>query len=151
MTCIDSYIQSSVSSHVKNYRIPVLDFDMVYYADDTLLMSRRIRGLNERLQLTEQISLQHGLKLNKDKCFAVQMNNNGRINFYDGSLLVSAYEDTHLGNEINKEVNIRHLIVNKMSEVRRTWYKLTPNWKATRSSKKWKLFVVDAIIRSKLL
>ena len=112
MTCIDSDMQSSVSSHVKNYRIPVLDFDMVYYADDTLLMSRSIRGLNERRQLTEQISLQHGLKLNKDKymaCIAVQMNNNGRINFYDGSLLVSAYEDTYLGNEINKEVNIRHL------------------------------------------
>ena len=141
MTCIDSYIQSSVSSHVKNYRIPVLDFDMVYYADDTLLMSRRIRGLNERLQLTEQISLQHGLKIKtKTSVFAVQMNNNGRINFYDGSLLVSAYEDTHLGNEINKEVNIRHLIVNKMSEVRRTWYKLTPNWKSDQIKQKVETF-----------
>ena len=38
-----------------------------------------------------------------------------------------------------------------MSEVRRTWYKLTPYWKATRSSKKWKLIVFDAIIRSTLL
>jgi hypothetical protein len=74
------------------------------------------------------------------------MNKNGRIHFYDGSLLVSAYEATYLGNEINKEVSIIHEMINKMSEVRRTWYKLTPYWKATRSSKKWKLIVFDAII-----
>ena len=38
-----------------------------------------------------------------------------------------------------------------MSEVRRTWYKLEPYWKASGASKKWKLIIYDAIIRSKLL
>ena len=60
---------------------------------------------------------QYGLKLNKDMCIAAQTNHNGRIHFHDGSLLVSAYEATYIGNDINKEVNIRHEIINKMSEV----------------------------------
>ena len=35
--------------------------------------------------------------------------------------------------------------------MRRTWYKLEPYWKASGASKKWKLIIYDAIIRSKLL
>ena len=38
-----------------------------------------------------------------------------------------------------------------MQEVRCTWFKLSAYWKATRASKKCKLIVFDAIIRSKLL
>ena len=48
-------------------------------------------------------------------------------------------------------IYIRHEVMNKISEVGRIWYKLTPHWKASRSDKKWKLIVFDTIIRSKLL
>ena len=57
----------------------------------------------------------------------------------------------YLGNEINRTVNIKHGVFNKMSDVRRTWFKLDSYWKATRASKKWKLIIFDAIIRSKRL
>lgn len=79
------------------------------------------------------------------------MNNNGSIHFDDGTPLTKEFEATYLGNEINKTVNIQFEIFNKMSEVRRTWYKLEPYWKASGASKKWKLIIYDAIIRSKLL
>ena len=36
MTCIDVDIQSNSSQEVKCDRTPNLDFDMVYYADDTI-------------------------------------------------------------------------------------------------------------------
>jgi hypothetical protein len=38
-----------------------------------------------------------------------------------------------------------------MQEVRKTWYKLLPYWKATNANVKWQLLIFDAVIRSKLL
>ena len=77
MSCIDSDIQSSITGYVINNRIPGLDFDMVYYADDTdtVVFSQSNRGLNELLCLIERISQLHGLRLNRDKCVAIPMNN----------------------------------------------------------------------------
>ena len=151
MTCIDSDIQGTISQHVVNNRIPGLNYDMVYYADDTILYSQSNRGLNELLSLTERISKQYGLNLNRDKCVAIPMNNDGSIHFQDGTQLAKGFEATYLGNEINRDVNIQHEVLQKIQEVRCTWFKLSAYWKATRASKRWKLIVFDAIIRSKLL
>ena len=38
-----------------------------------------------------------------------------------------------------------------MQEVRKTWFKLLPYWKATNANVKWQLIIFDAVIRSKLL
>ena len=102
MTCIDFDIQQSVSSYVTNNRIPRGDFDMIFYADDTVLFSRSNRGLNELLRLTEHVSKGYGLGLNKGKCVAIAMNNNGSIHFDDGIPLTKEFEATYLGNEIFK-------------------------------------------------
>ena len=64
------------------------------------------------------------------------MNNDGSIRFDDGTLLTKDFEATYVENEINKTVNIQFEALNKMSEVRRTWYRLEPYWKATGGSKK---------------
>ena len=151
MTCIDFDIQQNITGHVKNNRLPNLDFDMIYYADDTVLFSRSTRGLNELLRLTESVSAQFGLKLNKNKCVALAMNNDGNIHFGNNEQLEKCFETTYLGNELNNEANIMHEIANKIHEVRKTWFKLAPYWKASNASKKWKLIIYDAIIRSKLL
>ena len=79
------------------------------------------------------------------------MNNDGCIHFGDGTPLTRSHEATYLGNELQRDVNIRHEILHKMQEVRRTWFRLNAYWKATKASNKWKLIVFDAIIRSKLL
>ena len=70
--------------------------------DDTILFSQDNRRLNELLKLTETISEKYGLKLNRSKCFAIAMNNNGNIHFHDGTPLDKKHETTYLGNEINK-------------------------------------------------
>ena len=72
MSCVDFDIRSK-SSRVANNRIPGLTFDMVYFADDTILFSTDNRALNELLALTESVSSKYGLRLNKDKCVVVQM------------------------------------------------------------------------------
>ena len=98
MTCIDYDIRSTLTRHVTNNRLPGVSFDMVYYADDTILFSQSNRGLNELRKLTEQISAQYGLKFNKDKCFAIAMNNDGDIHFDNGQPLDKKYETIYLGN-----------------------------------------------------
>ena len=103
------------------------------------------------LKLTELFSGKYGLRLNKDKCVAIQMNNDGVVHFENGEPLPKKFETTYLGNELNRDVNIKHEILNKMQEVRKTWYKLLPYWKATNANVKWQLLIFDAVIRSKLL
>ena len=103
------------------------------------------------LKLTETISCKYGLRLNKDKCVALQMNNEGLVHFENLEPLPKKFEATYLGNEINKEANIRHEILNKMQEVRQTWFKLLPYWKATNANVQWQLLIFDAVVRSKLL
>ena len=52
------------------------------------------------------------------------MNNEGAIHFQVGTPLCTEYESTYLAYEINREVNIRHEISNKLQRVRRTWINL---------------------------
>ena len=108
---------------------------MVYYADDIILFSTDNRALNELLALTESVSSKYGLRLNKDKCVVVQMNNDGLVHFANNEPLPKRFETMYPGNEINKEANIRHEILNKIQEVRKTWFRLLPYWKATNAIK----------------
>ena len=149
MSCIDFDIQSKLSRRVLNNRIPGLNYDMVYYADDTILFSTDNRALNELLRLTENLSAQYGLKLNKDKCVAIPMNNDGDIHFDNAMPLPKNFEATYLGNERNQQVNVKHEILNKLQSVRITWLKMMPYWKASGSNVKWKLRIFNAIIGAK--
>ena len=151
MSCIDFDIQSTISRRVLNNRVPGLNYDMVFYADDTILFSTDNRALNELLRLTENLSGQYGLKLNRHKCVTIPMNNDGKIHFEDDTPLPKNYEATYLGNELNQEVNVKHEILNKLQTVRITWTKLLPYWKASNANTKWKLRIFDAVIRAKLL
>ena len=151
MTCVHYDIQDKITNHVKHNRIPGINYDMVYYADDTILFSTSTRAINELLKHTEEISRQYGLKLNKDKCVAINMNTDCNVKFGDGISLTQSFEAMYLGCELNKEVNIKLEISNKMNEVRKTWFKLAPYWKSHTASTKWQLIIYDAIIRSKLL
>ena len=107
MSCVDFDIRSKSSSRVANNRIPGLSFGMVYYADDIILFSTDNRALNELLALTESVSSKYGLRLNKDKCVVVQMNNDGLVHFANNEPLPKRFETMYLGNEINKEANIQ--------------------------------------------
>ena len=77
------------------------------------------------------------------------MNNEGWVHFENNEPLPKKFEAT--GKEINKETNIKHETLNKMQEVRKTWFKLLPYWKATNAYVKLQLIIFDDVIRSKLL
>ena len=79
------------------------------------------------------------------------MNNECLVHVENLEPLPKKFEATYLGNEINKDANNRHEILNKMQEVRQTWFKSLPYWKATNANVKWQLLICDAVVRSRLL
>ena len=105
------------------------------------------RAINE-LHLTEVISGRYGLCFNKNKRAAIQM---ARSISTTRNRSQKRFETTYLGNEINREANIWHEILNKMQEVRKTWFGLLPYWKATNANLKWQLLIFDAAIKSKVI
>lgn len=124
---------------------------MVYYADDTILISTDTKAINKLLKLIQTISRKYGLNLNMDKCVAVKRNTEGKFSFPNGNTLQTEEQATYLGNELNNKEDITLEINNKLNEVRRTWFKLSTYWKAKDCNQKWQLIIYDAVIRSKLL
>ena len=79
------------------------------------------------------------------------MNNDGSVHLDNQEPLPKRFETTYLGNEISREANIWHEILNKMQEIRKTWFRLLPYWKATNANLKWQLLIFDAVMKSKII
>ena len=47
MTCVDHDVRRTCNGYVKNARVPNLDYDTVYDADDTILFPTSAQALNE--------------------------------------------------------------------------------------------------------
>lgn len=150
MSCIDTDINREQSLRVKNNRVPGCCFDMIYYADETILISTDTKAINELLKLTQEMSRKYGLNLNMDKCVAIKLNTEGKISFPNGNELKTEERATHLGNELNHKKDITLEINNKLNEVRRTWFQLSTYWKAKDCNQTWQLIIYDAVTRSKL-
>ena len=73
-----------VSAVAMSKTITYLGSTLTWY---TVIFSIGTRALNELLRLTEQVSSQYGLKLNRDISVAIAMNNDGNIHFQDNTLL----------------------------------------------------------------
>ena len=151
MTCVDYDVRSRSSGYVTNSRIPGVDFDAVYFADDTILFSTSPRGLNELLKHMEECSGHYGLKLNRAKCHSMNMHRDSNIHFGDGTVLDKTQDVTYLGNNLNQTVNLNREITQRIQEAMTTWRRLALFWKASNVSKKWQLVIYDAVIKSKLL
>lgn len=151
MTCIDKDVGRHCSGFVHNARLPGLDFNSVYYADDTILFSTTARALNELISHVEKFSEQYGLRLNRAKCCVLHMNKEAVIHFSDHTLLPKAQDAVYLGNNLNHTVNIRHEVIQRIVDVKRTWLKLHVYWRDQAANRKWQLLVYDAVIRSRLL
>ena len=151
MTCIDRDIKLETSNNVKNNRIPGTNFDMVYYADDTIIFSKNMQAIEELISLTERISATYGLKLNKDKCVNLNMNTEEQQQIQDHKPILSSTNATYLGNVLNNKADPHAEITQKIQEVNKTLWKLQDYWKATNANTKWKILIFDAVIKSKLL
>jgi len=101
LTCVEKDIQANLSPEEISKRIPNTDVDMVYYADDTIIVSTDKKACEKLLELTETISGKYGLKLNKAKCVNLNMNTEEQQAFGNGEALGKAQDATYLGNVLN--------------------------------------------------
>ena len=74
---------------------------MVFYADDTIVVSRSKEACEGLLEKIERTSGQYGPKLNKDKRVNLNMNTDEQQTFRGGDKLIKAEEATYLGNTLN--------------------------------------------------
>ena len=49
MTCIEADVLAKLSTEAKNQRLENMDYDMVFYADDTIVFSKTLQGIEEIL------------------------------------------------------------------------------------------------------
>ena len=151
MACVDFDIQQSLTTEITDNRIPGTDFDMVYYADDTIIVSRSLEACNQLIELTEAFSEQYGLKLNKSKCVNMNMNADGEQAFASGEAIKTEKEAMYLGNQLNYKADPQAEVTQKLQEVQRTLFRMQDYWKAAEASPKWKVLIFEAVLKSKLL
>ena len=138
---------------LKRRRPKGAEFDEILYADDTILASEDIRILQKYLHEIEIESCKYGLRLNKDKCEQISVNNNKKekVKFTNGTDVNTLNEVKYLGCMINDKGNPRREIRKRVSECMCIMKKLDIFWKHTDNPKKWKIIVYNAIIRTKLM
>ena len=151
MSVIDHDISRRLDRRTTGARKAGVEFDRIYYADDTVLLTTNTYAANRILWAIEAVSRQFGLMLNREKCSYIAMNGNNVLRFADGTKLSRCAEATYLGHHITESMNVRQEIGQKMHQTLKVWYKLNPFWKAANCTIGWKLQVYDAIIKNKLL
>ena len=151
MAVIDTDISSQLDRRTLGARKPGLTFDRIYYADDTVLVTTNTYAANRILWAVERVSLQFGLRLNREKCSYMAINGNNQIRFADGTRLTRCSESTYLGHHITQSMNMRQEVGYRMQQTMAAWTKLKPFWKACNCTDGWKLRVYQAIIQNKLI
>ena len=127
------------------------NFDEILYADDTILASNDTKAINRLLAEIEAAAEQYGLKLNKKKCLSMCMFGKANIHFVDGTKVTPTKEGTYLGVNINENLDIKSELSTRCKHVIITWKALGEFWKHGNMSKRDKITVFNAVIRSKLL
>ena len=76
MSVVDRDVSLNLDRRTLNSRLDGVNFDRVYYADDTLLLATTTYATNKLLKEIEEVSRQYGLCLNRSKCCFIAMNGN---------------------------------------------------------------------------
>jgi hypothetical protein len=150
---LDKDIHRNLAAQVVRERVPNLKTDGIYYADDTVLFSQDNNTLLEILHNIQVVTHSCGLALNQDKCQLIHMYSDGDLNFLNNDLVPVTDSTKYLGNNINNKFDVDKEIGIKLRECNYTWYKLDLFWKHNNNDrdKRWKLIVLDSVIRAKLL
>ena len=156
MTCIEADVLDKLGTASARNRLPNLDYDMVFYADDTIVFNKTLEGIEEIFGHIDSISAEYGLSLNKDKCVNMNMNTpqgkQQRLGTQQHAHKMKGVDSAmYLGNRLNGRASIKEEITFQMQQVTITWKRLQTYWKASNASKKWQLLAYDAIIKNKLL
>lgn len=126
-------------------------FSAILYADDTALFGEHAPAVATLLHAIETTSAHYGMALHKAKCEHLPMYSNDRLRFADGSLVPSVRNAKYLGCYLNAEGRAAPEVVDRLRDTRVAWLRLGIFWKRANCPIPFKLQVLDAVIRNKLL
>ena len=133
------------------HRICGQNFDEVVYADDTICISTDTKAMNLFLKDIELEGAKYGLKLNKNKCEVLTTGVSADIKFADGTKVKRKPEVTYLGCQINQYSNIGQELSKRISICMTILKRLDVFWRHCEVTAAFKINVLDAVIRAKLL
>lgn len=129
-----------------------IKFAEILYADDTLLFGTHTQNINKFLKEIQIESEYYNMRLNLNKCINLTGNQRmSSVKFKDGTKVPREHQATYLGTTLTDNNNNKAEISNRIADCCATANRLKLFWNKAKTTKKWKLQVYDAIIRSKLL
>ena len=128
-----------------------LPFTEVLYADDTILIGHTKKDVEAQLQTLEDEAGKYGLNLNRKKCEHIKLNARGVITCADGTTIKEVEQARYLGVKLHNKTKPEMEIKDRIWQTTATWNRLHKYWKLGQCSKKRKLQVWNAVIRSKLI
>ena len=153
MTTLFHDIHMHDPQNLTAHRICGANFDEIVYADDTICVSTDTKAMNQFLKDIEEEGEKYGLKLNKGRCELLTTSLNADIKFKDGIKVPRKPEVTYLGCQINQYSNISQEISKRIMICMTILKKLLVDifWRLCDVKIAFKITVLDAVIRSKLL
>ena len=139
-------------NRLRQFRPHSSDDTEILYADDTILLSTNTAAINRHIAAIQQASARYGLKLNEAKCeYLLTGANNADVHFIDRTPLKRVSQAKYLGVILSDTAQAEPELRHRMRQAMATWRKLDDYWKRSRTEKKLKLNIYDAVIRAKLL
>ena len=101
---------------LQNGSIDIVDFTELLYADDTLLVMKQSRQVNNLLWELEKESEYYNLALNKDECVVLEMGGSYNIRFQDGHKLQHVDETKYLGGVLASDARRDSEIIKRIGD-----------------------------------
>ena len=132
--------------------IPGLQFAEVMYADDTPIFGTHAQTINELLHEIQVESQQYNLQLNLDKSVNLTINQRqSSVFFLTVRMYLRKMQTVHLGATLTEAFDNRREILKKVGEANSIANRLKVFWSKARTTKRWKLRVLNSVIFGKLL
>jgi len=124
---------------------------MDIYADDTGLIKRSVTAMNKLLAKIKQCANYFGLNFNKTKCVSMNFHTNRKNRFANGDEVPTQEDRPYLGANISKRHDNKKEVSSRISSCFSTLARLQLFWKNNSCPAKFRLQVLDAVIRSQLV
>ena len=132
-----------------------ITFTELLYADDTAVITKNVSAMNRLLAKIEVHAAYYGLSFNKTKCVSMTFNvgEGARTKpaFVDGTKVPTESETVYLGATISKTHDYKKEVANKIASCFAVLNKLNVFWSKSSCPRRFKLVVLDAVVRSKLV
>ena len=122
----------------------------ILFADDTVLMAKSARSLEQLLHVLERVASTYGLNLNKKKCVLLKFHSDSIVHFLNNLPVGESDNTIYLGSEIDIHNRGHNEINRRISQATYVWKKLGIFWKHSSCPLHTKLQIYDAVIRAKL-